>query len=171
MKIVILGYSGAGKSTFAKNLHNHYQIPLLYLDTVHFAPNWVERSDEAMEKDMKEFISQDNWIMEGNYRRLLPQRYQDADKIFIFNINRITCLYQVIKRRIQYRNKQRESMTDGCKEKIDFEFFMWVIHNGRTKTRRKFFKDIKNKHGHKVIEFKNKRQIRKYLHDIGYKNV
>ena len=36
MKIAVMGYSGAGKSTLAKALSDHYQCPLLYLDTVSF---------------------------------------------------------------------------------------------------------------------------------------
>lgn len=43
MKIAIIGYSGSGKSTLAKKLSKHYKIPVLFLDTVNFSPNWNER--------------------------------------------------------------------------------------------------------------------------------
>lgn len=163
MKIVILGYSGAGKSTFAKQLNNIYHIPVLYLDTVHFQAGWVERDDKDMETDMRAFMQQDNWILEGNYRRLCKNRYEESDQIFIFKMNRFYCLYQVIKRRIKYRHKKRESMAEGCEEKIDFSFFMWVILTGRTKRRKAFFKDIEEKHFNKVIVFKNRREVKQYL--------
>ncbi len=170
MKISIIGYSGAGKSTFAKNMHTFYDIPVLYLDTVHFSPGWVERSDEDMEKDMKAFISQEDWILEGNYRRLCPYRFEIADKIFIFKPNRFVCLWGAIKRRIKYRNKERESRAKGCKEKLDFSFFMWVVLTGRTKRRRKFFNEVENKHKDKVVVFKNKRQVQSYLKALTHKN-
>jgi len=166
MKIVILGYSGAGKSTFAKHLNKHYQIPVLYLDTIHFAPNWVERPDDVMEADMKAFMDQEHWILEGNYRRLCKNRYEDADQIFIFKMNRFYCLYQVIKRRIKYRHKHRESMAKGCKEKIDFSFFMWVLFTGRTKKRRSFFKSIESKHQSKIIIFRKRKEVKAYLQQI-----
>lgn len=171
MKIVILGYSGAGKSTFAKQLNQHYQIPLLYLDTIHFSSGWVERPDEDMERDLYEFMHNESWIIEGNYRRLAKERYDQADHIFIFKMNRIACLYGVIKRRIKYHRKQRESIADGCQEKIDFSFFMWVIFTGRTKRRRQFFKSIENTHKDKVIIFKNRRQMKRYLDKNMPKNV
>ena len=43
MKIAILGTSGSGKSTLAKRLGERYGLPVLYMDTVHFLPGWVER--------------------------------------------------------------------------------------------------------------------------------
>lgn len=56
MKIAILGYSGSGKSTLAKYLHAHYDIPLLYLDTVQFEANWKERDREEALSMVAEFM-------------------------------------------------------------------------------------------------------------------
>lgn len=50
MKIAILGYSGSGKSTQARQLANDYKMPVLFLDTVHFLPNWVEREKKRFFK-------------------------------------------------------------------------------------------------------------------------
>ena len=41
MKIAIIGYSGSGKSTLASLFAKKYDLPLLYLDTAHFLPDWV----------------------------------------------------------------------------------------------------------------------------------
>ncbi|MGE4320555.1 MAG: DNA topology modulation protein FlaR [Acholeplasmataceae bacterium] len=171
MKILVLGYSGAGKSTFAKKLHQHYNIPVIYLDTIHFKANWVEREDEDMAHDLRAFMSKnDSWVIEGNYRRIVPERHELADQIFIFKLSRLACLYGIIKRRIKYRKTQRESSAIGCKEKIDFSFFMWTILTGRTKKRRTFFKLIEEKRKDSVIVFKNRHQINTYLKNIGIKN-
>ena len=43
MKILVLGFSGSGKSTLARNLSNHYNLPLLHIDSIHFLPNWIIR--------------------------------------------------------------------------------------------------------------------------------
>ena len=48
MKIAILGTSGSGKSTLAKRLGERYGLPVLYMDTVHFLPGWVERPFAAV---------------------------------------------------------------------------------------------------------------------------
>ena len=43
MKISIIGFSGSGKSTLAKALSMKYNIKPLYMDTIHWLPNWVEK--------------------------------------------------------------------------------------------------------------------------------
>lgn len=69
MKIAILGYSGSGKSTLARTLSNHYKVPVLYLDTVQFLPNWIERDkDEGMQLVL-EFMKNDSWVIDGNYSK------------------------------------------------------------------------------------------------------
>jgi len=167
MKILVLGYSGAGKSTFAKKLQLHYEIPLLYLDTIHFEANWVERSDENMENDMKRFMSHnESWIIEGNYRKVCKDRYDLADQIFIFKRQRLVCLYGVVKRRIKHHKTPRESIATGCKEKLDLSFLLWVLFTGRTRKRRAYFDLIEKKYSNKVKIFKYKHQIKRYLKDI-----
>ena len=57
MKICIIGFSGSGKSTLAKRFAEFYNIKRLHLDSVHFLPNWCERSDSDMEGIVRDFIS------------------------------------------------------------------------------------------------------------------
>ena len=57
MKISIIGYSASGKSTFAKNLGEILDIPVLHLDKVNFLPNWEERKKEDSEKIVLDFIN------------------------------------------------------------------------------------------------------------------
>ena len=41
-KIMVIGFSGSGKSTISKMISNTLNIPVLYLDRVHWLENWVE---------------------------------------------------------------------------------------------------------------------------------
>ena len=60
MKISIIGYSASGKSTFAKNLGNILNIPVLHLDKVNFLPEWKERNKEESKKIVEDFIKNNN---------------------------------------------------------------------------------------------------------------
>ena len=99
MKIVIIGYSGGGKSTLAQTLGSHYNIPVLHLDSVHFKPAWVERDDNESNEIVRKFIKEnDSWIIDGNYRKIAPERFDLADQLIFLNYNRFFCVRSVLKR-------------------------------------------------------------------------
>ena len=146
MKIVITGFSGAGKSTLAQNLGNHYNIPVLHMDSLHFKENWKERDNTEFEQLVQEFMqNNDSWIIDGNYRSIATNRFTEADQLIFLNYNRLTCLINAVKRYKKYKGKSRPDMAKGCEEKIDKEFFLWLIWNGRTKERKnRLFNQAKN---------------------------
>ena len=169
MNIMFVGYSGSGKSTLAKILSDHYGIPLLHLDTLQFEPNWVIRDPQKRDQDVYAFLNDHaSWVIDGNYRSAyFDMRIKKADQIIILNYNRLTCLKHVIKRYMTYKNHVRESIAHGCDEKLDFEFLIWVLFKGRSKVRRKSYKDISIKHFDKTHVFKNKKALNHYLSHLG----
>jgi len=64
-RIIVIGSSGAGKSTFAKALAAARGVPHLELDHFHWGPNWTERPD--FRERIAEAVQQDAWISDGNY--------------------------------------------------------------------------------------------------------
>lgn len=166
MKISILGYSGSGKSTFAKKLSDNFLIEVTYLDKLHFNPNWEIVDKDLFESRIQEVLRLDKWIIEGNYSKFGTNRITDSNLIFIFNFNRFRCLYNLVKRRIKYHNKVRESAADGCIEKIDLAFLKFVMITARNKGRRNYYKALKNNQLNNVIIFKNHRQVNKYIKSL-----
>jgi len=156
-----MGYSGSGKSTFAKYLSEKYNIPLLYLDKVHWLTNWVENNSEDELKQVEEFLDNNtSWVIDGNYSSLLlDRRLKEADKIYLFLFNRFTCLYRCYKRNKYYKNVNRDSMTSGCIEKLDKEFISWILKDGRSNKIKDRYKQIKNTYKDKVIVIRNQREL------------
>lgn len=172
MKIQIIGYSGSGKSTLCKILSKHYNIPLLYLDTVRFYGDWEERPNEEMTAIVDKFLNENSsWVIDGNYTSVSPNRFNDCDIVIYLNYNRFFCLTQVIKRYFKYRNTTRESIT--CKEKIDWDFIKWVFYKGRTKERKQRHLNNFNKCYKTRLMFKSRRQLMKFLkkNNIEYKSI
>ena len=161
MKIAVIGHSGSGKSTLARELGQRYGTEVLYLDSVQFLPGWEIRSEEEKEEIVKAFLdTHDSWIMDGNYAGLLYERRMgEADRIVILLFSRFTCLRRVIRRYFQYQNTTRPSMAEGCKEKPDWEFVGWILHEGRTKARKNRYRNIISRYKGKVIVVKNQRQL------------
>lgn len=167
MKIAVLGYSGSGKSTTTKYLGELFHIPFLYMDTAYWAENWQERDREEALALVSEFMKKDDWIMDGNYSSLLQkERLEQADYIIYMAFSRWVCLWRVLKRYLQNRNKSRESIAEGCIEKIDLEFIWWVLYAGRTKKKKKKYKEMVERYRDKVIVLKNQRQLDEFLNNI-----
>lgn len=167
MKICIIGYAGSGKSTLAQNLAKFYNLESLHLDSVHFKPNWIEKTDEEMEKSVLDFMSQhENWVIEGNYIRIASHRFKEADLVLWLKYSRWTCLRGVIRRYKRYKNQTRPDMSPGCNEKLDGEFIRWVLYKGRKKAKNKRYENIilQAKEGY---IFKNRKQLYAFLKRIG----
>ncbi|MEI6131378.1 MAG: DNA topology modulation protein [Bacillota bacterium] len=167
MKIAILGHSGSGKSTLAKQLALIYKIPLLFLDTIQFESDWKERDLEESKKLVAEFMKQDSWVIDGNYTKFFQtERLLAADKIIYMDFPRRVCLYQALKRYFEFKNQSRDSISNGCIEKIDFEFIWWILHEGRTKSRRDHYKQMILDYKDKSIVLKNKKQVDAFLSEL-----
>lgn len=164
MKIAVLGYSGAGKSTLARMLGEHYNIPVLHLDTVQFLPDWRIRDEQEKRKITFDFMQQENWVIDGNYSGLYKtERLEQADKIFILSFNRFFCFKSALKRYFQNKGHTRPDMADGCNEKFDLEFALWILFWGRTYKKRKEYKNICNKYRDKTVCFHNRKQVNDYI--------
>lgn len=164
MKIAIIGYSGSGKSTLAGKLGKKHGIPVLYLDTVHWLPGWKERCREEKERIVADFLdTNESWVIDGNYTRLWQERrLSEADIIIFMAFNRFACLSRIIKRYRMYKGVTRDSMTEGCPEKIDRQFAKWVLWEGRSKKHRQHYKAILRQYSHKIVVIKNQYSLTAY---------
>ena len=169
MKIMIIGYSGSGKSTLSKRLSTFYNTPLLYMDRLQFEANWRMRDPKARDEDLLTFLESHNtWVIDGHYSTShFDLRIKRSDAIYILNFSRWTCLKQVIKRYVTYRKQTRESIADGCIEKLDFQFLWWVMYKGRPKKRQRLYQEIIKDYPDKTFSFKRLRQLNKHLDEIG----
>ncbi len=167
MKIAVIGYSGAGKSTLAGRLGARFGLPVLHLDKLHFAPGWVERADEEMRADLRAFLKNENWIIDGNYTRICSkERYEAADLIVMMDLGRIFCFCSALRRYFKYRGTTRGSVAEGCPEKMDREFIRWLLWEGRTQARRKKFKQIRKDFPDKTVWLKSRRQAKAWLNSL-----
>lgn len=171
MKIAILGYSGCGKSTLAAYLSAYYHIPLLYLDTVQFEADWKVRDKEEAVSIVTKFMENDNWVIDGNYASFLQsRRLKEADYIIYMAFSRWSCLLRALNRYHRYKNTERESMADGCIEKIDLAFIWWILYKGRTAKKKQYYNNILRTYSEKSIILKNQKQLDAFMADLSQLN-
>lgn len=64
-RVVVVGTSCAGKSTFARRLAGRLDAPCIELDALYWGPAWTPRSE--FRQDVAAAAQKPRWVMDGNY--------------------------------------------------------------------------------------------------------
>ena len=91
-RVIVIGSSGSGKSTFARRLRDITGLPLYYLDMIWHKSDKTNISKEEFDKRLDEILSEDRWIIDGNYQRTLEARLKKCDTVFLFDLPVEVCL-------------------------------------------------------------------------------
>ncbi len=127
-------------------------------------PGWTERDKDEGRALVRGFMRQASWVIDGNYTGFCQaERLEQADKIIYLNFPRFVCLFRVFRRYFQNRNATRESMAEGCTEKIDAEFIWWILYAGRTGKIRRHYREIISRYAYKAAVLKSQRQVDAYM--------
>lgn len=125
-RILVIGSSGAGKSTLAKRLHGVTGLKLIHLDRYYHKPNWGKPTEEEWLQTVTELITEDEWIIDGNFGGTMETRMTRCDTVIWLDLPRSLCTWRILKRTVTYWKKNRPDMAEGCNERFDWEFIKYV---------------------------------------------
>ena len=63
----MIGTSGAGKTTTARQIASVLSVPHVELDTCRHGPSWTETPDGLFRDRLSEALRGDTWVADGNY--------------------------------------------------------------------------------------------------------
>lgn len=125
-KVIVIGSGGSGKSTFSRMLGDKLDIPVVHLDKLYWHAGWVKTPKDEWEEIVRREIEKPEWIMDGNFGGTRPMRLAACDTVIFLDLPRWLCMYRILKRTITFRRGTRPDMADGCDERFDPEFILWV---------------------------------------------
>lgn len=125
-RVVVLGICGSGKSTFARRLQQKLSLPLFHLDQIFWRAGWNSISREELKTRVLEIASTDEWIIEGVYFSSIHERLARADTVVLLEMSRYRALWRIVRRVVRYLGATRPDMSEGCPERIDWEFVRYV---------------------------------------------
>lgn len=101
-RICILGPSNSGKSTLADAIARKSGVKAIHLDQLHHLPhtNWIPRPAHEFIALHDEAITGERWVIDGNYSKLFPQRFQRATGVILLDISTLTSLLRYVRRTI-----------------------------------------------------------------------
>lgn len=159
-KISVIGGSGTGKTTLTDNLGLDLNLPIYHLDGLNYFSEWEERDKTERDNLILEKIKEDKWVMDGTYRSTLEQRLKESDLIIYLDYSTFAQIRGILNRYLKYGGKERKEIP-GCKEKLDKDFFFWVLRWRKTK-RKDILKYIQKIDQDKLLIFKSRRQLNKW---------
>ena len=100
MKILIVGDSGRGKTTFAKSLGQKLALRVHSTDDIFWKVKFSEEEDpEVRMRKIKEIYASSEWIVEGSGESLLEPGFEKADLIYYLHFPNVVVQFFVIIRR------------------------------------------------------------------------
>ncbi|QDS96986.1 AAA family ATPase [Adhaeretor mobilis] len=168
-RIVVVGTSGSGKSTFSKKLSQELSIPYVALDELFWNPGWVETPAEEFRESVQQAADQPRWVIDGNYTSTQDITLPRADTAIWLNYSRAKVIYRLAKRSL-WRSFSGQCITPGNRETFRRTFasgdsvllWAWKTH---PKYRRKYARLFAERaqESLKVVEFQRPREADEFL--------
>ena len=125
-RVLVIGISGAGKSTFSRALAGKTGLPLIHLDKEFWQPGWKITPRAEWRSKVTELVARDAWIMDGNFDSSLDLRLPRADTVVWFEFPTLRCLRRALQRTVSTYGQVRTDMGEGCPERFDLEFLRYI---------------------------------------------
>jgi len=172
-RINVIGTSASGKSTFSKKLADLLNSPHIEMDKIFWGPDWYWPPDEEFFKNLEKSISGSNWVLDGNYTRSIPIKWQNVQTVVWIDLPFYITLYQSIIRTFKrsYSGKELWPNT-GNTETFKKSFFskdsiiLWMIKS-YFKVRKKYETLIINpKYSHiNFVRLKSHKEIQLFINN------
>jgi len=115
-RVSVVGNSGSGKTTFARELANKLGVPYLELDAVFHQPGWSQLAMEEFRDRVARVIAEPGWVIDGNYSAVRDLVWQRADTVVWLDIPRAVVMRRLVRRTVT-RLLTRRELWNGNRER------------------------------------------------------
>jgi adenylate kinase family enzyme len=118
LRVLVIGTSGSGKSTFAERLAARTGAAYVELDLINWAPGWHDRHLEepaAFLDDVDAATRGARWVVSGGYSMTRPILLPRLTDLVWLDLPRWQVMRQVIRRSVQ-RAASGDDVFPGCRE-------------------------------------------------------
>ena len=135
-RVVVIGTSGSGKSTFAKRLAQRYGLVHLELDAYVHGPKWTTVPLDRYRSELAEQMADGRWVCDGNYfDRTVDWLWPQADTVIWLDMPLWRVVVRVA-RRSALRIVTREELWNGNREQLSSLFgrdstVIWAVQSHR----------------------------------------
>jgi adenylate kinase family enzyme len=174
-RISLVGNSGSGKTTVARELGRRLGLPVLELDSIYHQPGWTELDVGEFRARVAAFVGQESWVVDGNYRSQIGDLvWRRADTVVWLDLPRRLVMRQVTGRtlgrgllRRELWNGNRESLRNALRRDPERSIirWAWTQHEGYRAAYASALQDPANSHL-RVVRLTSRQAVRAWIADL-----
>jgi adenylate kinase family enzyme len=175
-RLAIVGTSGCGKTTLARQVADRLAIPYVSADAIYWRPDWVPNPKPVQIAETAAFVKEPAWVTDGNQDpdsdrgRLVLGR---VEQIVWLDLPRRTVWSQLLWRTIR-RSWTREPLFHGNRESWRKSFFsrdsilVWSVQSfGRNRRRYERMQAQSELPDVTIVRLRSRRAVRRWLGSLG----
>jgi adenylate kinase family enzyme len=169
MRVVVVGTTCCGKTTFARRLAKALGVPHVELDALYWLPEWTPRQESEFRTLVRDALAGDRWVIDGNYGRLQDLIFNRATTLIWLNYSFPCVLFRGLKRTIN-RVLTGEAVYAGNRESFRRAFLSkdsilwWLVTTHHRRCRRYRLIFCGSTHGNlEKLEFRRPTASERYL--------
>jgi adenylate kinase family enzyme len=136
-RIAVVGTSGAGKTTLARQLSSRLRLTHVELDALHWDMGWAPIPAEVFRQRADAALCDDAWVVDGNYPEVRDLIWRRADTIVWLDYRLALIMWRLMLRTFR-RVATRELLWNGNRERgLSAHFFsrdsifLWALRTHR----------------------------------------
>ena len=171
-RVVIIGTSCSGKTTFACNLAQQLKVRHIELDSIHWKANWTPLPKEEFRCSVRAATASEAWVLDGNYSSVRDILWSRATTLIWLNYPFYVVMWRALSRTFR-RIFYRQIMWSGNRETFRQSFLSkdsilwWVVKTYRRRRQEypRLFKEPDYRHL-QIIVLTSSAEAARFLENI-----